>query len=402
MTVMFMTEAGRKTGDSKIDRLAAEYEDTYGMPLSDAQIERLSFLSATPEFGNYAIDTSGFVSDAPFGSAQRQSELDDFRNKLLAERNAKRANLTLETAGLLPDQPVFGGPVAPPAPGSRPRLPGVIDDTPIFAPPSQPPVMPSLPPIGGGSDGPTDYLNQPSPYAELGDYLLNRPVFDRGKRTDDPMSIFRERDRMSEGVAPPEPGRLPEMQTLLDRIADLEQRLADVQQGDALPQPDPARDLANKVMGIEQPTPAPTPAAVMANISDGRADELGLFDVGNEMGQGGIYDRMAPPNIEELRKLVEGRLSGMGQTQTPTPVPPPDPSRLEGMVMGVPKTEMEEIEKARDARGGFFGSSLPQETIDALRKRIEGARRQPTSTTRAPMQMPNQEDILRAVRNINI
>ena len=137
MTVMFMTEAGRKTGDSYIDRLAAEYEDTYGMPLSDAQIERLDQLSDSPEFGNYAIDTSDFVSDAPVGSPERASELRDFRNRLIAERNAKRENLTLEAAGILPDQPVFGGPVADPSPESRPRLPGVVEDRPIFAPPNR-------------------------------------------------------------------------------------------------------------------------------------------------------------------------------------------------------------------------------------------------------------------------
>jgi uncharacterized protein YoxC len=136
MTVMFMTEAGRKTGDSNIDRLAAEYEDTYGMPLSDAQIERLSFLSDKPEFGNYAIDTSDFVSDAPFGSPQRDSELRDFTNRLIAERNAKRENLTLETAGLLPDQPVLGGPDGPGS-RSRPRSPEVVKDRPIFAPPNR-------------------------------------------------------------------------------------------------------------------------------------------------------------------------------------------------------------------------------------------------------------------------
>ena len=110
MTVMFMTEAGRKTGDSNIDRLAAEYEDTYGMPLSDAQIERLDQLSDSPEFGNYAIDTSGFVSDAPFGSPQRIAELREFTSRLRAERDAKRAKLTLEAAGISPDQPVSRSP----------------------------------------------------------------------------------------------------------------------------------------------------------------------------------------------------------------------------------------------------------------------------------------------------
>lgn len=104
MTVMFMTDAGRKTGDSKIDSLAMEYEDKYGQPLTDAQIERLDQLSGSSEYGNYAIDTSGFASDAPFGSPQRESELNAYMKNLQDERNAKRANFTLENLGISPDQ----------------------------------------------------------------------------------------------------------------------------------------------------------------------------------------------------------------------------------------------------------------------------------------------------------
>jgi len=104
MTVMFMTDAGRKTGDSKIDSLAMEYEDKYGQPLTDAQIERLGQLSASPEYGDYAIDPSGFASDAPFGSPQRESELNAYMKNLQDERNAKRANFTLENLGISPDQ----------------------------------------------------------------------------------------------------------------------------------------------------------------------------------------------------------------------------------------------------------------------------------------------------------
>ncbi len=114
MTVMFMTDAGRKTGDSKIDRLAMEYEDKYGQPLTDAQIERLDQLSGSSEYGNYAIDTSGFASDAPFGSPQRESELNAYMKNLQDERNAKRANFTLENLGISPDQTSpFTQPTAP-------------------------------------------------------------------------------------------------------------------------------------------------------------------------------------------------------------------------------------------------------------------------------------------------
>ena len=114
MTVMFMTDAGRKTGDSKIDRLAMEYEDKYGQPLTEAQIERLDQLAGSSEYGDYAIDMSGFASDAPFGSPQRESELNAYTKNLQDERNAKRANFTLETLGISPDQNgSFTQPTAP-------------------------------------------------------------------------------------------------------------------------------------------------------------------------------------------------------------------------------------------------------------------------------------------------
>ena len=114
MTVMFMTDAGRKTGDSKIDRLAMEYEDKYGQPLTEAQIERLDQLAGSSEYGDYAIDMSGFASDAPFGSPQRESELNAYTKNLQDERNAKRANFTLENLGISPDQNgSFTQPTAP-------------------------------------------------------------------------------------------------------------------------------------------------------------------------------------------------------------------------------------------------------------------------------------------------
>jgi hypothetical protein len=114
MTVMFMTDAGRKTGDSKIDSLAMEYEDKYGQPLTEAQIERLDQLAGSPEYGDYAIDPSGFASDAPFGSPQRESEFNAYMKNLQDEKNAKRANFTLENLGILPDQTSpFTQPTAP-------------------------------------------------------------------------------------------------------------------------------------------------------------------------------------------------------------------------------------------------------------------------------------------------
>ena len=120
-----------------------------------------------------------------------------------------------------PVRPPLGSIVARPGimPGEmdfpRPRFPDPMprfpEPTPMPRPmPGQPDQrMPPRPP-GAGSlfDTPNkndynrllanayqdQYRNAPSPYAAQADYLMNRPVFDRGPRTDDPMFAFRAKD----------------------------------------------------------------------------------------------------------------------------------------------------------------------------------------------------------------
>jgi len=122
-----------------------------------------------------------------------------------------------------------GEPVSPP-PGSIVARPGIMPGEMDFPRPRFPDPMPRFPeptpmprpmpgqpdqrmpprPPGAGSlfDTPDkndynrllanayqdQYRNAPSPYAAQADYLMNRPVFDRGPRTDDPMFAFRAKD----------------------------------------------------------------------------------------------------------------------------------------------------------------------------------------------------------------
>lgn len=136
----------------------------------------------------------------------------------------------VKTPGLpQPPRMDVGEPVSPP-PGSIVARPGIMpgemdfprprfpDPMPIFPEPTpMPRPMPGQPdqrmpprPPGAGSlfDTPDkndynrllanayqdQYRNAPSPYAAQADYLMNRPVFDRGPRTDDPMFAFRAKD----------------------------------------------------------------------------------------------------------------------------------------------------------------------------------------------------------------
>jgi hypothetical protein len=56
------------------------------------------------------------------------------------------------------------------------------------------------PQLGGADDGMQDYFGQPSPFAQLGEYLMNRPVFQRGARPDSPISAFQYQDVVGDSL----------------------------------------------------------------------------------------------------------------------------------------------------------------------------------------------------------
>ena len=56
-------------------------------------------------------------------------------------------------------------------------------------------------PQSGGTDAAMQaYFGEPSPYAQMGDYLMNRPVFQRGTRPDNPMSSFQYQDVVGDSI----------------------------------------------------------------------------------------------------------------------------------------------------------------------------------------------------------
>jgi len=94
-----------------------------------------------------------------------------------------------------------GEPVSPPL-GSIVARPGIMPGQPDQRMPPRPPGAGSLFDTPDKNDYnrllanayQDQYRNAPSPYAAQADYLMNRPVFDRGPRTDDPMFAFRAKD----------------------------------------------------------------------------------------------------------------------------------------------------------------------------------------------------------------
>jgi len=324
MTVMFMTDAGRKTGDSKIDRLAMEYEDKYGQPLTDAQIERLDQLSGSSEYGNYAIDTSGFASDAPFGSPQRESELNAYMKNLQDERNAKRSNFTLENLGISPDQNgSFTQPTAPQDPmqggigGLLEALQGQMKQIP------QPPTQNRGPILGQGPG------------------KGRRPIFEGG-----PVPL-----------PPPTQNR---------GMGDIQ--ISPIERG-----PDP-RLMGN--MSFEEFFALPVEERL-------RISQEGRKTIENEAI--GSQPKMPPQMPDMMQKLQEAlRQKQMGGAPPrPTPTPREGPLDLGGMI-GRLQQQMEQRQEAppmqqrRRPRGGLFSQlsrSIPQDRRERLARKITQDRR---------------------------
>jgi len=108
----------------------------------------------------------------------------------------------VKTPGLpQPPRMDVGEPVSPPL-GSIVARPGIMPGQPDQRMPPRPPGAGSLFDTPNKNDYnrllanayQDQYRNAPSPYAAQADYLMNRPVFDRGPRTDDPMFAFRAKD----------------------------------------------------------------------------------------------------------------------------------------------------------------------------------------------------------------
>ena len=140
------------------------------------------------------------ILDGPFMPPMRTMDFQDANNNGIDDRDEV-------TGG---PAPMPGGPVRIPQPRTQFPGGGVLED--IFG--RRPPKLPPMrPPEGGGSDEglfgnqnkagydrilsnlyQDQYRNQGSPYAAQADYLMNRPVFDRGVRTDNPMFTFQKKD----------------------------------------------------------------------------------------------------------------------------------------------------------------------------------------------------------------
>ena len=318
MTVMFMTDAGRKTGDSKIDRLAMEYEDKYGQPLTDAQIERLDQLSGSPEYGNYGLDTSGFASDAPFGSPQRESELNAYMQNLQDERNAKRVNFTLENLGISPDQTSpFTQPTAPQDP-MQGGIGGLLEAVGKMEQMPQPPTQNRGPVLGQGPG------------------KGRRPIFEGG------------------------PVPLPPQKSSRG-MGDIQ--ISPIERG-----PDP-RLMGN--MSFEEFFALPVEERL-------RISQEGRKTIENEaIGSQPKMPPQMPDMMQQLQEALRQKQMG-GAPPQPMPTPREGPLDLGGMI-GRLQQQMEQRQEAppmqqrRRPRGGLFSQlskSIPQDRRERLARKI--------------------------------
>ena len=385
MTVMFMTDAGRKTGDSKIDRLAMEYEDKYGQPLTEAQIERLDQLAGSPEYGDYAIDPSGFASDAPFGSPQRESELNAYMKNLQDERNAKRANFTLENLGISPDQT---------SPFTQPTAP-------------QNPMQGGL----GGLGSIFDIMKKqmpPPPTQNRGPILSQGPGKGRRQMPTGPISD----NRMPSPIGPFENGPAPLPPSLPTRLGKGRRPIFE---GGPVPLPPPTQ---NRGMGDIQISPierGPDPR-LMGNMSFMefaalpveerlRISEEGRKAIENEAI--GSQPKMPPQMPDMMQQLQEALRQKQMERGTRQPMPTPRGGRGDlGGIIGRLQQQMEQRQEAPPMqprprpRGGLFSRlrrGIPQG------RRVKPMRRSPLTKGRpVPTEMPEIEQIRNRLAGMRI
>ena len=191
-----------------------------------------------------------------------------------------------------------------------------------------------FPPMGGDQSQLNSNLNADqqayfggsSPYKEMGDYLMNRPVFDRGERSDDPMTQFQYKDPAVGGIEQmqkqyedlmrqaqeQQTAQTDDRQALLDRISALEGR----PQQPAIDMDAMRQQIREEVMAglpAAAPVAAPAPAPVAAPATEAEI----VANIQNNMyGQGiggeGGFIPAAPMTSEEIMADIQNNMYGEG------------------------------------------------------------------------------------------
>ena len=267
------------------------------------------------------------------------------------------------TGGIKPPFPVKTPPMDTIMPVDPRPLPPVFEDPRPLPSMSTSPSMDLFGPPGAGtydavmSRAAQDYMSQPSPYAGMGEFLLNRPVFDRGPSSE------------RQPMAPPTPtftygnqggasglaalsAQQPMMQEQYDRFAQQIQSAQEAAQQQAQQQTDLAASERQALMDR------------ITALEGQEGPDLDAF--GAQLRQDILGQMPEQIDVDALRREITGEVLAVAQQDFP------DVTQIRDEVMRLlPEQEQIDVENLRRQIQESIDAGAPPEQIEALRQELQ-------------------------------
>lgn len=237
-----------------------------------------------------------------------------------------------------------------------------VDPVPL-PPMSTPPSMDLFGPPGAGtydaimSRTAQDYLSQPSPYAGISEFLLNRPVFDRGPSPErqpmaSPTPTFSYGNQAgAQGLAALS-AQQPMMQEQYDRFAQQIQSAQEAAQQQAQQQTDLAASERQALMDR------------ITALESQEGPDLDAF--GAQLRQDILGQMPEQIDVDALRREITGEVLAVAQQDFP------DVMQIRDEVMRLlPEQEQIDVENLRRQIQESIDAGAPPEQIEALRQELQ-------------------------------
>lgn len=243
-----------------------------------------------------------------------------------------------------------------------PVKPMPVDPLPL-PPISTPPSMDLFGPPGAGtydaimSRTAQDYMSQPSPYAGMSEFLLNRPVFDRGPSPErqpmaSPTPTFSYGNQAgAQGLAALS-AQQPMMQEQYDRFAQQIQSAQEAAQQQAQQQTDLAASERQALMDR------------ITALESQEGPDLDAF--GAQLRQDILGQMPEQIDVDALRREITGEVLAVAQQDFP------DVTQIRDEVMRLlPEQEQIDVENLRRQIQESIDAGAPPEQIEALRQELQ-------------------------------
>ena len=267
------------------------------------------------------------------------------------------------TGGIKPPFPVKRPPIDTIMPVDPRPLPPIFEDPRPLPPISTPSSMDLFGPPGAGtydaimSRTAQDYMSQPSPYAGMSEFLLNRPVFDRGPSPErqpvaSPTPTFSYGNQAgAQGLAALS-AQQPMMQEQYDRFAQQIQSAQEAAQQQAQQQTDLAASERQALMDR------------ITALESQEGPDLDAF--GAQLRQDILGQMPEQIDVDALRREITGEVLAVAQQDFP------DVTQIRDEVMRLlPEQEQIDVENLRRQIQESIDAGAPPEQIEALRQELQ-------------------------------